>query len=288
MAAPNNLQTAPNLSRLILKSLLVTLIGSTILLLPDGRGGSILTRSVLAEQIPLASVLPKLESLHEEVKLLLIKNSELRDKILAALQAQNLAKMDLIQAGRLSTMPLQSGTDAGNATMATSSSSSSARPISNSHQQSTNKTNSNNKQEQQHNGAPTMILPQQQQQLANKYNSTGTTSANKPLVSASSLTMKQKSNPGDPSNRSMIDFNELDDFNKWVEMNLEYAFQNTKASAEALKEEAQLNNGTVDYSDQAIKDGLEGIKYWQSAVMFQDKTLKNEKFDSIDERDTNN
>lgn len=79
--------------------------------------------------------------------------------------------------------------------------------------------------------------------------------------------------------KGLIDYMELEEFNEWVDMNLEYAVKNTRASIEALKEEAQQNNGTVEYSEQAVQDGIEGVRYWQSAVIFQDKTLKNEKFE---------
>lgn len=79
-----------------------------------------------------------------------------------------------------------------------------------------------------------------------------------------------------------IDFVELEDFNKWVDANLEYAVKNTLASIEALKEEAAQNNGMIDYTDQAIKDGIEGVKYWQQAVIFQDKTLKREAFETTE------
>lgn len=91
-----------------------------------------------------------------------------------------------------------------------------------------------------------------------------------------------KSNNQGGSNESPIDYAELEEFNRWVDKNLEYAVRNTHATAETLKEEAQQNNGTVDYSEQAIKDGIEGVKYWQQAVIFQDKTLKNEEFESSD------
>lgn len=76
-----------------------------------------------------------------------------------------------------------------------------------------------------------------------------------------------------------IDYLELEEFNDWVDVNLDYAVKNTRASIEALKEEAQQNNGTIEYSEQAVQDGIEGVRYWRSAVLFQDKTLKHEKFD---------
>lgn len=98
-----------------------------------------------------------------------------------------------------------------------------------------------------------------------------------PLIpqSTNSTNLIQKQ---DARNNS-IDYSELEEFNRWVDVNLEYAVKNTQATEEALKEEALHNNGTVVYSEQAINDGVEGMKYWQAAVIFQDKTLKNEKFE---------
>lgn len=91
---------------------------------------------------------------------------------------------------------------------------------------------------------------------------------------------KPMARPATEEDGSVIDYSELEEFNKWVDTNLDYAVKNTRASIDTFKEEAQQNNGNVDYSEQAIQDGIEGVKYWQSAVIFQDKTLKNEKFDS--------
>lgn len=85
--------------------------------------------------------------------------------------------------------------------------------------------------------------------------------------------------------RRVINYEELKQFNIWVDSNLEYARTNLLASTETLKDEAEANNGTIIYSDQAIKDGIEGVKYWRSAIIFQDKTLNNEKFD-IEEFDS--
>lgn len=88
-----------------------------------------------------------------------------------------------------------------------------------------------------------------------------------------------QSGSGDDKSSNQIDYVELEEFNRWVGVNLDYAVKNTLATIDTLKEEAQQNNGKIDYSDQAINDGIEGVKYWQSAVIFQDKTLKHEKFD---------
>jgi len=161
---------------------------------------------IACEQIQLSVILPKLKAIHEDAQTLLIKNSELKAKILLGLQAQNEARLKLAKEGRIA----------------------------------------------------------------------GT--AQKPVPKISSGTIKPTMTAGDTKEET-IDYAELDEFNKWVDINLEYAVKNTQASMEALNEEAQTNNGNVDYSDQAIKDGIEGVKYWQSAVIFQDKTLKNEKFD---------
>lgn len=158
---------------------------------------------VTGEQIQLSSILPKLQAIHEDAKTLLIKNTELKAKILVGLQAQNEARLKAAKEGRLTSV------------------------IQNINQ-------------------PSQQAPNDK--LADK----------KPQA---------------------IDYSELEEFNKWIEVNLDYAVKNTHASIETLKEEAQTNNGLVDYSEQAVKDGIEGVKYWQSAVIFQDKTLKNEKFD---------
>jgi hypothetical protein len=256
--------------RFCLQCLLVALVGSLGAM--QGKGAAIGT--VSAEQIPLTSVLPKLESLHEEVRLLLIKNAELKNKISAGLHAQTTARTRLEQLDKSSIGGL-SDKSCKAAANATSAATSETRPIS-----------------ENSGSSDTSQLRQQQNE---KTNSTAKQQINRNTTSVASnaakqtmqtpLTMKQRSNPEDPPSRSMIDFNELEDFNKWVEINLEYAVKNTRASAETLKEEAQQNNGTVDYSDQAIKDGLEGVKYWQSAIHFQDTTLKNEKFVSLDEKE---
>lgn len=150
-------------------------------------------------QIQLATILPKLQAIHEDSQSLLVKNNEMRVTILEGLKAQTEAK---IKASLESTTPI----------------------------------------------------------------SVTTTKPPKP----------SQPTPGKPEEE--IDFSELEEFNKWVGVNLEYAVKNTLATIETLKEEAQQNNGTIDYSEQAIKDGIEGVKYWQSAVIFQDKTLKNEKY----------
>lgn len=97
-------------------------------------------------------------------------------------------------------------------------------------------------------------------------------------ISSASPSQSSQSSPVVPKLADGIDFSELEEFNKWVDGNLEYAVKNTEATIEALKEEAQHNNGYVEYTEQAVKDGIEGVKYWQQAVIFQDKTLKNEKF----------
>ena len=61
---------------------------------------------------------------------------------------------------------------------------------------------------------------------------------------------------GDHDESQTIDFAELGEFNLWVEKNLKYAVMNTYATTETLREEAQFNNGTVDYSEQAIENGI--------------------------------
>lgn len=166
---------------------------------------------VSSEQIPLSSVLPKLQAIHEDTKNLLLKNSELKAKIQAGVA---------VQAGQS--------------------------------QQSKSPRQPSNNNDQQ-------------------------------LKTAPGLTVKSNLKPvtvhrTKPANGG-IDYIELIEFNEWVDMNLDYAVKNTKASIEALKEEAQQNNGTIIYSEQAVQDGIEGVRYWQSAVIFQDKTLNNEKFD---------
>lgn len=166
-----------------------------------------------AETLQLSAIMPKLKAIHEDSQSLLIKNSELKAKILLGLQAQNEAKLQRAKESK------QMG-----ATMSTST------------------TVAGN--------AQTMHNP-------------GTTIGK----------------PPNDKTFDAIDYQELEEFNKWVDTNLEYAVKNTQASIDALKEEAQQNSGNVDYSDQAIKDGIEGVKYWQSAVIFQDKTLNNEKFE---------
>lgn len=171
-----------------------------------------------AEAIQLATVLPKLQAIHEDAQTLLIKNSELKAKILLGLQAQNEAKLKKVKEAKLA-----------------NSASTNAKPTSSS---------------------------QQQQQ-----------SQSKPTMDSSKLS--------DHNNSTSIDYTELEEFNKWVDVNLDYAVKNTQASIESFKEEAQQTNGMVDYSDQAIKDGIEGVKYWQAAVIFQDKTLKEEKLDQV-------
>lgn len=142
-----------------------------------------------AEQMTLSTIMPKLEAIHTDAAALLLKNGELKTKILANLQAQNEERLKLFKTLKPGMKP------------------------------------------------PAVI-----------------------------------------GGEDKIDFTELQDFNKWVEANLEYAVKNTQASIEELKEEAAANNGQVDYTEQAIKDGIEGVKYWQQAVIFQDKTLKNEPF----------
>lgn len=181
---------------------------------------------VHAEIIPLSSALPKLQAIHEDSKSLLIKNVELKSKILAGLQQQNEATIKQVQETKL--IDATPTTQSSNETTTFSPQSLATQPT---------------------NFKPTLagLLNKQQQQRRNE--------------------------------TKAIDYVELEEFNKWVETNLEYAVKNTQASAEALKEEAQQNNGNVDYSEQAIKDGIEGIKYWQSAVIFQDKTLKNETYE---------
>lgn len=158
-----------------------------------------------AEQLTLTSVLPKLEAIHEDTQNLLIKNREIKAKILLGFQAQNAAKL-------------------------------------------------------------TAANDQKQ-------------SVSSPIVASPTAPVAPAAGTK-PTTSDDIDYVELGDFNKWVDANLEYAVKNTQASIEDLKEEAAQANGLVDYSEQAIQDGIEGVKYWQSAVIFQDKTLKNEKFDT--------
>lgn len=168
--------------------------------------------------ISLKTVLPKLQAIHEDAKSLLIKNGELKAKILGGLQAQNEAKLKLVKEGKLTTNP-----------------------------------------NQQMQPTPDPIAVQVQPPM---------TSQQLPVVPHQQL-----------PNENEIDYSELDEFNKWVDVNLEYAVKNTQLSIETLKDEAAQNNGNINYSEQAIKDGIEGVKYWQSAVIFQDKTLKNEKYE---------
>lgn len=174
---------------------------------------------VRGETIPLSSILPKIEAIHEDAKSLLIKNVELKNQILAGYQAQNEAKIASVKEGK----SIMSG---------------------------------NKPQDAE--GAPHNA----RQQLVVNFSA------------------PQSSHPvSTNSSQFSIDYSELEEFNKWVEVNLEYAVKNTQATVEALKDEAQLNNGNVEYTEQAIKDGIEGVKYWQAAVIFQDKTLKREKFE---------
>lgn len=170
--------------------------------------------------MPLKAILPKLQAIHEDAKSLLIKNGELKAKILDGLQAQNEAKLKLVKEDKLviNPVPAQTQTQA---------------PV--------------NQQ-----------LPVQTHQVS-------------PQANQSKQQLSDK--------ETDIDYSELEEFNKWVDVNLEYAVKNTQLSMETLKEEAAQNNGKINYSEQAIKDGIEGVKYWQSAVIFQDKTLKNEKYE---------
>lgn len=169
-----------------------------------------------AEQIQLVNILPKLRAIHEDAQSLLIRNGELKAKILVGLQAQTEFKVKLAKESKLAGLGGSQKLPAG--------------------------------------GDPQV------------------------LVVESDHNQKQKI-IGQANSDTRIDYAELEEFNKWVDTNLEYAVKNTQASIEALKEEAQQGNGLVDYSEQAVKDGIEGVKYWQMAVIFQDKTLKNEKFD---------
>lgn len=165
--------------------------------------------------IQLKTILPKLQAIHEDAKSLLIKNGELKAKILEGLQAQNEAKLKLVKESKLTTNQAPPTQD----------------PM-----------------------AVQVQPPMTSQQL--------------PVVPHQQ-----------PPNEEEIDYSELDEFNKWVDVNLEYAVKNTQLSIETLKEEAAQNNGNINYSEQAIRDGIEGVKYWQSAVIFQDKTLRNEKYE---------
>lgn len=204
--------------------LLVLLALCGLQLVPEPAGG---------EQIPLASILPKLEAIHEDAKSLLIKNAELKGKILTGLQAQAELHAERVKSERVkSEHPLSTSTPSDD----------SATP-------------------------PSVTNP--------------ATAATTTATAAAAVAAQLPSGEPVPQVKSKeIDYRELEEFNKWVDKNLEYAVKNTKATAETLKEEAQLNNGNVEYSEQSIKDGIEGVKYWQSAVIFQDKTLNNEKFES--------
>lgn len=201
-----------------LKLLILTILASILLI------NSQATNNVSAEQIQLASVLPKLQAIHEDAQTLLIKNSELKAQILLGLQKQNEAKLRQAKEAKLASSMAASSTTVSTAT---------------------------------------------------------TTTTIKPPPPSS--TMKpptiDNSKPAIKANSTEIDYVELEEFNKWVDVNLDYAVKNTQASIEAFKEEAHQSNGLVDYSEQAIKDGIEGVKYWQSAVIFQDKTLKHEKIE---------
>lgn len=197
---------------------------------------------VQADSIQLANILPKLQAIHEDAKSLLIENVKLKSKILSGLQLQNEAKIKLVKELKISDSSVEQDVQVNKTTLTTST----FNP-------------------QYLTTQPADTTTTTKPSLANQLNKTPT---------LPSQTQQHKTNESSP-----IDFAELEEFNKWVETNLEYAVKNTQASAEALKEEAQLNNGKVDYSEQAIKDGIEGVKYWQSAVIFQDKTLKNEKYE---------
>lgn len=164
-----------------------------------------LSQSVKADQLLLSNILPKLEAIHADTKSLLIKNKELKAKILIGLQTQNEARLKFAKEN-----PIVAGAGSGD-----------------------------------------------------KPNPTTT-----PLPASNVADLVDN-----------IDYSELEEFNKWVDANLEYGVKNVHASIEALREEAAQGNGHVDYSEQAIQDGIEGVKYWQSAVIFQDKTLRNEKYD---------
>lgn len=195
---------------------LLVLFGQAV----NGQASSHVSETNGNSLMPLQAILPKLQAIHEDTKSLLIKNGELKTKILDGLQAQNEAKLKLVKEGKLTTNPIPAQSQASAPSQAT------------------------NQQ---------LLQPHQLTAQANQ---------------------KQ---PVDKDND--IDYSELEEFNKWVDVNLEYAVKNTQLSIEALKEEAAQNNGQINYTEQAIKDGIEGVKYWQSAVIFQDKTLKNEKYE---------
>lgn len=205
-------------------------------------------KTVLGEQLQLSAILPKLEAIHEDAKSLLIRNAELKGKILAGLQAQINVKVNEVKKIQLLGNP------------------------------STNIAATNVNNNDHH---PTIVATPINQQLVKQAEQqiTGGMNSVQNSMPVSTTTTTSKST-GD-ANR-LIDYAELDEFNRWVDKNLEYAVKNTQATAETLKEESLQNNGNVDYSEQAIKDGIEGVKYWQQAVIFQDKTLKNEKFETMD------
>ena len=212
------------------------------------------------DSIPLSSVITKLQAIHEDAKSLLIKNAELRAKILAGLQEQNEAKMKQTKESPKLLIGLQA----------------TKQQIADKH--TTNQTTTTTIKPPVTSAAVT-VQPTKPATTSTT-NSPNSHYHKKPLVLHPNHS-EDEGDDDDAEDSDTIDFEELQEFNSWVESSLEYAVENTEASAEALKEEASHNNGMVDYTEQAIKDGIEGVKYWQSAVIFQDKTLKGEKFDPV-------
>lgn len=193
------------------KDLTIVLVALTLCLSFRGRG----KQAARAELIPLEKVLPKIEFIHKDAKFLLLKNVELKQKILAGRQAQN---------------------------------------------------------------EPKYVSAGQSEGAKNASQQQNTDNTQQPPAISSFLTQQRNSTTSaEEGAQNKIDFDDLEEFNKWVEANLEYAVENTQVTIESLQDEGQTN-GLVNYSEQAVKDGIEGIKYWQAAITFQNKTLENEKF----------
>jgi len=209
---------------------------------------------IQAEHVKLSTILPKLQAIHEDAKSLLIKNVELKNKILSGILAQNESKIQQVKASKI--QDISNPTTTIHATLPPTTTTNKSKLIQPPTTDSPAIGLSNNL-----NGQKTKLPFKVDQTTADKSSSTPSPSR---------------------QNDNGVDYVELGEFNKWVETHLDYAVKNTLASAETLKEEAMHNNGLVDYSEQPIKDAMEGLKYWQSALMFQEKTLKNENFEYND------
>lgn len=80
--------------------------------------------------------------------------------------------------------------------------------------------------------------------------------------------------------KQLFDYQELYVFNSWVTLNLDYAQQNTNNTMISLEAESdsKTNKGFVHFSNDTLTDGFEGVRYWNSAVTFQEKALDGKDF----------